>query len=170
MPKYFGWSKQYEYMLFAADYDYQQKWARSVPVLVRAMVKSGDQLHIFGPREIRKQEDLFKTIVSEETQKVMAKQDAAIRGGRGALLLHVNASDGTIVSGHKLPTTPVFDGLASVEGRLYVALSDGTVTCLGEEGTPLESIEPSEISEYNANSDLRPDRARNRAAAKKPKR
>jgi hypothetical protein len=170
MPKYFRWSKQYEYMLFATDYEYQQKWARSVPILVRAMVKSNNRLHILGPREIRKQEDLFKTVVSKETQEVVAKQDAAIRGRRGALLLHVNASDGTIVSGHKLPTTPVFDGLASVKGRLYVALSDGTVTCLGEEGKPLENIEPSEISEYNANSGLRPDRPRNRAAAKKPKR
>jgi hypothetical protein len=92
-----------------------------------------------------------------------------MRGKLGALLLNVNASDGTIDSGYELPTTPVFDGLVSAGGRLYVALSDGSVTCLGPEGESLEQIAGSDIANYNANSTLRTKPARKPKAPKKPR-
>jgi len=160
MKQYFKWSKQYQYMLFATDYDYQQKWARAVPILVRAMVKAGDRLHILGPEELINQEDAFKTITTPQTQEMLAKQEEAMRGKLGAVLLNVNASDGTIDSGYRLPTTPVFDGLVAAGGRMYVVLSDGTVTCLDAEGESLTQIAQSEIADYNANSALRTKPAR----------
>ncbi len=169
MKQYFKWSKQYQYMLFATDYDYQQKWARAVPILVRAMVKAGDRLHILGPEELINQEDAFKTITTPQTQEILAKQEEAMQGKLGALLLNVNASDGTIDSGYKLPTTPVFDGLVSAGGRLYVALFNGGVMCLGTEGESLERIAQSDIANYNANSALRTKPARKPKAPKKPR-
>jgi hypothetical protein len=90
-----------------------------------------------------------------------------MRGKLGALLLNVNASDGTIDSGYKLPTTPVFDGLVSAGGRLYIALSDSSVTCLGTEGESLEQIAGSDIANYNANSALRTTPARKSKTPKK---
>jgi len=169
MKQYYRWSKQYQYMLFATDYDYQQKWACAVPVLVRAMVKAGDRLHILGPEELINQEDAFKTITTPQTQEILAKQDAALRGELGALLLNVNATDGAIDSGYKLSTTPVFDGMVSAGSRLYIALSDGSVTCLGMEGESLTQIAQSDIADYNANSALRTKPARKPKAPKKPR-
>ncbi len=168
LKQYFKWSKTYQYMLFAADYEHQDKWARAVPILARAMVKAGDRLHILGPEEFINQEDAFRTITVERTQEILAKQADAMRGKRGALLLSVDASDGTISSGHKLPTTPVFDGMASATGRLYLALSDGTITCLGKEGETLQKIDSSKVAEYNANSGLRPQSARKPRVPRKP--
>jgi len=161
LKKYYRWSKQYEYMLFANDYDYQQKWARSVPILVRAMVKAGDQLHLVGPVELKKQEQAFRTITEEETQKVLAKQAEALEGEFGSLVLRVNAADGEIASGYRLPTVPVMDGVVATGGRLYITLADGSITCLGEKGASLDMVSADEIAKFNANSAL------NTAPAKK---
>jgi len=133
------------------------------------MVKAGDRLHILGPEELINQEDAFKTITTPQTQEILAKQDAALRGELGALLLNVNATDGAIDSGYKLSTTPVFDGMVSAGSRLYIALSDGSVTCLGMEGESLTQIAQSDIADYNANSALRTKPARKPKAPKKPR-
>lgn len=42
------------------------------------------------------------------------------------------AADGKLLAEHKLPATPVRDGLAAAYGRLYAACEDGTLRCLGE--------------------------------------
>lgn len=169
MKQYFRWTKQHQYMLFGTDYDYQQKWARAVPILVRAMVKTDDQLHLFGPEELVNQEAAQKSITMQQTQKVLARQAAAMRGEHGGTLLRVNAADGTIQSGYRLATTPVFDGMASADGRLYIALSDGTVNCLGSEGKPLEQIAAAEIAQYNANAELKAPPVRKPGTSRKPK-
>jgi hypothetical protein len=105
----------------------------------------------------------------QQTQKVLARQAAAMRGEHGGTLLRVNAADGTIQSGYRLATTPVFDGMASADGRLYVALSDGTVSCLGNEGKPLAQIAAAEIAEYNANAELKAPPVRKPGTSRKPK-
>ena len=59
-----------------------------------------------------------------------------------------------IRAGFELPTTPVFDGMASAGGRLYVALADGSLVCLGAEGRSLKKSDESTIAEFNANAAL----------------
>jgi hypothetical protein len=156
-------------MLYSTDYEYAEQWARAVPILVRAMVKADDQLHVLGPEEVVDQELALRTATSGETQELLSEQDAAMQGQRGASLLNVSTGDGTIRSGYKLPTTPVFDGIAAAHGRLFIALSDGTITCIGDRGEPLERISDSDIERYNANAALpvTPARRQN-PAAKKP--
>ena len=44
--------------------------------------------------------------------------------------------------------------MASAGGRLYVALSDGSIVCLGEEGEPLKKSDSATIAEFNANAAL----------------
>jgi hypothetical protein len=154
MKQYFKWSKPYRYMLYSTDHDYQQKWARKVPILVRAMVKADDQLHILGPKELVDQELAMRSVTIPETQRLLVEQDAAMRGQRGAKLLRINAADGKICAGYRLHTTPVFDGMVSAGGQLYVALTDGTITCLGEAGEPLEPIDQAQIEQFNADSQL----------------
>ena len=43
----------------------------------------------------------------------------------------VAVADGKLERVLDLPAVPVFDGMASAGGRLYLSLKDGTVICLG---------------------------------------
>ncbi|MFP4058438.1 MAG: PQQ-binding-like beta-propeller repeat protein [Candidatus Brocadiia bacterium] len=54
------------------------------------------------------------------------------RHGEDAFLAVHSAADGTRQAEHGLPARPVRDGLAVAYGRIYLAGSDGTVTCLAE--------------------------------------
>jgi hypothetical protein len=47
-------------------------------------------------------------------------------------LLAIKTEDGTKLGKYPLPDATVREGLAAVNGRLYVALEDGSVVCLGE--------------------------------------
>ena len=44
----------------------------------------------------------------------------------------VSAADGSQLAGGQLPSAPVFDGMAAAGGRLFIALTDGSVVCLGK--------------------------------------
>lgn len=59
--------------------------------------------------------------------------DAVMTGGRyeGAGLLHlVDAQTGKPIETHRLPASPVWDGMAAAEGRLYIATEEGAIQCL----------------------------------------
>ena len=51
--------------------------------------------------------------------------------GGGALLWAVSAAEGTKLAEYPLDAVPVFDGIASANGRLYMTLENGHVLCLG---------------------------------------
>ncbi len=57
---------------------------------------------------------------------------AAMQGQKGAKLVAVSTVDGQKQTELDLPALPVLDGMAAAGGRLYVALRNGTVVCLGE--------------------------------------
>ena len=48
------------------------------------------------------------------------------------VLTVVSPADGKRLGRVKLPSSPVWDGLAVANGRLYVAAADGSVICLGK--------------------------------------
>ena len=56
---------------------------------------------------------------------------AAVEGRKGGLLW-VISRDGKKRAELQLASPPVFDGLITAEGRLYLAMADGKVLCLGE--------------------------------------
>ncbi|MFP4056445.1 MAG: PQQ-binding-like beta-propeller repeat protein [Candidatus Brocadiia bacterium] len=91
------------------------KWARWVPVRVRAMVVAGDTLFVAGPPDVLEPEDPL----------------AAFEGRKGAVLWAVAASDGKKLSETRLTSPPVFDGLVAARGRLFLATTDGRLTCMG---------------------------------------
>ncbi|MFZ5833358.1 MAG: PQQ-binding-like beta-propeller repeat protein, partial [Planctomycetota bacterium] len=166
MKEYFRWSKTYQYMLFATDYDYQPKWARAVPILVRGMLKAGDGLTIVGPEEMINQEEAFVSITLGDTQELLARQEKALQGAE-ALLLDVDPATGTIRSGYRLHTSPVFDGVASNDGRLFASLSDGSVVCYGPDGDKvMKPLDRQTIERFNGNAELRPPAAAKKGAAK----
>ncbi len=58
---------------------------------------------------------------------------ASYQGAKGAKVVGVAVEDGAVMSELDLPAVPVFDGMASAGGRLYLSLNDGTVICLGND-------------------------------------
>ena len=57
---------------------------------------------------------------------------AAWQGAKGGYLWAVSTKDGKRLFESKLDVPPVFDGMAATEGRLYMAMTDGSVVCHGE--------------------------------------
>jgi hypothetical protein len=52
----------------------------------------------------------------------------------------MKAGDGSLLSEQVLPARPVFDGMAAANGRLYLALQDGQILCLGDQSS--KSVHP----------------------------
>ena len=57
--------------------------------------------------------------------------DAAFKGEMGAQLHILSAKDGAKVAEYELDAVPVFDGISAANGKLFLALRDGTVACYG---------------------------------------
>ena len=93
-------------------------WKLWLPVRIRAMVKAGDTVFAAGPPDEFDAKDPY----------------AAFEGRKGARLVAVSAKDGQKLTERNLDVPPVFDGLIAANGRLLVALEDGSLMCL--EGKP----------------------------------
>jgi len=65
-------------------------------------------------------------------QLELARQDDALQGKNGALLLAVNIDTGEVETETKLRTLPTWDGLAGAGGQLFLTTLDGRVICFGE--------------------------------------
>lgn len=106
------WSNQLQdgaYRLFGRNLDEgTEQWTKPVTIQVRAMVLADKVLFIAGP----------SADVSD--------------GGKNqrALLLAISASDGTELAQYRLDSSPVFDGIAAANGRLYLSLENGHILCM----------------------------------------
>ncbi len=154
---YYRWSTPLAYHLFSIDKDPELKspergkkgkrrrrkagymtqadwkrfhWSREVPLVVRAMVLAGDTLFIAGPPDLLDEEKAWKKIDDESGASAVAAQWNALNGERGSRLWAVSAKDGTTLADVAVESVPVYDGMAAANGRLYLALRDGTVICL----------------------------------------
>ncbi len=111
------WSNQFQdapYHLYARGRDASDPaWSQSVPIQIRAMVKAGDTLFAAGP-----------------AAEAVGRTEPAT-GRQGALLLAYSAADGTELGRCELMAPPVFDGMAAARGQLFLALTDGSVVCMG---------------------------------------
>ena len=66
-------------------------------------------------------------------QQKLEAQAEAWRGGKGGLLWAVAKETGDRLAEYKLDSPPVFDGMIAAQGRLYLALMDGTIVCYENE-------------------------------------
>lgn len=155
-PFYYRWRTPLEYHLFAAPKEPEivrdtagveiqrngkvrrpkvrhpeYRWSRSVPMLVRAMVKADKTLYIAGPPNVVDEEQAFRRVGDPEIEKQLKAQDAALAGEQGAMLWAVSAEDGEKLSELKLDSLPAFDGLIAVAGRLCLVTTGGEVICFG---------------------------------------
>ncbi len=105
-------------------------WTTTVPILVRAMALADRTLFIAGPADVL--EETGRGKLDPAREKLIVKQEAAYLGKAGAVLRAVATADGRTLAERRLPSPPVFDGMAAAKGRLYIALVDGSVVCLGK--------------------------------------
>jgi outer membrane protein assembly factor BamB len=106
------------YRLFAMDRKTgKPRWSKSIPVRVRAMVLAGQRLFVAGPPDVVPEDDPL----------------AALEGRRGGALWAFSAADGEKLAERELPAPPVLDGLIAAAGRLFLATTDGKLTCIGGE-------------------------------------
>ncbi|NQT13796.1 MAG: PQQ-binding-like beta-propeller repeat protein, partial [Planctomycetes bacterium] len=96
----------------------QYRWTEKLPVLARAMVLTPNALFVAGPP------DPFAT----------DDPAGALAGKQGGAILAVSTSDGSQLAEQRLKSPPVWDGMAAVGGRLYLATVDGKVACFRPEG------------------------------------
>jgi outer membrane protein assembly factor BamB len=88
-------------------------WSTWIPVRVRAMVKTGDVLFISGaPDEVPSADPL-----------------APFEGRGRGILQAVSPSTGGKIMEYTLDAPPIFDGLISANGKVYVSLENGAVEC-----------------------------------------
>jgi hypothetical protein len=148
---YFRWSTPLDYHLFRIDKKPQLNkpagkraggyasatsylkydWSKDVPLTVAAMALADQTLFVAGPPDLLNEEQAWENIDEDETQQVAAAQLEALRGAEGSTLWAVSADTGERLAQCALPSVPIYDGMAAAYGRLYVALADGSVVCLG---------------------------------------
>jgi outer membrane protein assembly factor BamB len=108
------WEK---YRLFAVNRsNNQNRWSKTVELMVRSMVLADDTLFVAGPPDLGN--------VGEDAL-------AAYEGENGGVLWAVATADGSKLAQHQLESIPVFDGMAAADGRLYIALKTGRVIAMG---------------------------------------
>ena len=112
----------------AIDFNWRQE---NPPVQTTAMALADKTLFVAGPPDVVNEEDIFARPYSPEVRVKAAEQVAALKGRKGSLLLAVSAKDGRKLSELKLDSSPVFDGMAAAEGKLFLAMMDGSIRCLG---------------------------------------
>ena len=108
------------------------RWTSDIPLIVRAMTKAGSTLFVMGPPDLVDEEESFRLLVgkAKTIQDKLAKQDAALKGSQGAVLLAVSANDGKTLARTTVDALPTWDGLVAARGRLYLSTTDGRVMCL----------------------------------------
>ena len=64
---------------------------------------------------------------------VVSRDDpwAAFEDRKGGILEVYSKSDGSKTSAYKLASTPIYDGMAAADGKLYISLKNGSIVCYG---------------------------------------
>jgi outer membrane protein assembly factor BamB len=140
LKKYFSWTTPMEYRIFAETKQAAPKlkgrggskplWETNVPILASGLTVAGDTLFAAGSPDVL--DETTPGIRAADTpalRDAIREQVAALDGQRGGILIAVSKTDGAVEERRDLDSPPVFDGLIAANGRLYVALKDGSVQC-----------------------------------------
>jgi len=161
-PQYYRWTAPLEYRLFASQKKWRASqaqltsndkkepgpvhnkgnypWVTAVPILVRAMALADKTLFIAGPQDVFDESDS-----NARTQEdLILKQEAALNGQSGAILLAVSAETGEKLSEYTLEAPPVFDGMVAAKNCLFLTTVDGKLHCLGADMSRVPELETME--------------------------
>jgi len=73
----------------------------------------------------------WETPVPVSVRALVLAGDLICAAGDGKVLL-VSKDDGKVLTETAVGGTPVFDGMAAANGRLFLSMEDGTIVCLGQ--------------------------------------
>lgn len=93
------------------------KWTAELPFQARAMLLASNALFVGGWPDDGTAMELY----------------AARAGERAGCLWVFSTDDGRKIAERHLESSPVFDGMAAGNGRLFVSLKNGKVVCLGKD-------------------------------------
>ena len=93
------------------------------------MALTDKTLFVAGPADVVDEEDIFSDPFDEQVKAKAVEQVAGLKGKRGALLQAVSVEDGKKLKEIRLNSSPVFDGMAAAESKLFISMMDGTVIC-----------------------------------------
>ena len=143
--KYFNWTTPMEYRFFAdpkkgkpsAKPKGKRKgrgpnrslWETKAPILATGLVLAGEALFAAGAPDVFDETQPSARNEGPKVLKEMNEQEAALAGKHGGILIAVSRKDGKQRKRYDLDAPPVFDGLIAANGRLYMALKDGTLQC-----------------------------------------
>jgi outer membrane protein assembly factor BamB len=106
---------------------HEYRWTAQVPLLVTAMVVADKTMFIAGPPDIiRAEEKQGEGALTLENPK---EAPAYWEGKKGSSLQAVSVKDGTKLAEYNLESTPVWDGMAATNGRLYLSMKNGRILC-----------------------------------------
>jgi len=94
-------------------------WSTNIPLTGKAIALAGDVLFVAG------------TPAHFPPDHPAEKYVAAYEGKLGGVLWAASATDGKKLAEYKLEAAPRWDGLAAANGKLFLALKNGTVVCFG---------------------------------------
>lgn len=125
-------------------------WSHTIPFLARAMVLAADTLFVAGPPVPSDESEPYLRYGEAEIQRALRDAMDAFEGRKGSLLMALSKRDGSRRSAFRLPSAPVFDGLAAAYGALFLTMLDGTVVRLGPKGAPLDAAPDLKIEALKA--------------------
>ncbi len=107
-------------------------WTHDIPLLARGMVLAEDVVFVAGPPDVMDEEKTFGRIMARDdsVNEVIAKQQAALDGNQGAVLLAISTETGETLGKYDLGYLPTWDGMAAANGNLFLSTEKGTITCL----------------------------------------
>jgi hypothetical protein len=105
------------------------RWSQIPPIYGRALVKASDALLVAGPPDVVDEEEAYQRPHDDDIKQKLARQDRALAGAEGALLLVLSPEDGRELGRAQLAAPPVWDGMAVADGAVFVSTTDGKISC-----------------------------------------
>lgn len=114
---------------------FDHNWTKFVPVFARAMVLAQDSLLVAGPPDLVDEEYALERLAAKDQaiQEQLQTQKDAMETQKGGRFWVVSTKDGSRTSETEIDALPVWDGMSTAYGRIYMATTDGRVLCLGRE-------------------------------------
>ena len=96
------------------------------------MVLAQDVIFVAGPPDVMDEEETFRRIMAKDSSvdEIISKQQAALDGNQGAVLLAISKETGETLGKYELGYLPTWDGMAAANGNLFLSTEKGTITCL----------------------------------------
>lgn len=109
-------------------------WDRFVPIVARSMALAGKTILVGGPPDTIDEEYAFERLAAKDPAilKELEEQNEALEGRRGAKMWAVNVETGEQSTGLELSSPPVWDGITSANGQVFVSTTDGRLQCFGK--------------------------------------